>query len=134
MERGRIDLYRKTVDELWEPYIVPQENGNRSHIRHVSLRDRDGYGLLFAGPEPLNFSAYRYDDAGITDATHTWQLEQKEYITFNLDYRQSGLGTATCGPGCRPAYLLPAEETSFEFTISPVQPEKNTGRRKRRKR
>ncbi len=131
---GRIDVFRNTVDELWEDYIVPQENGNRSQIRRVSLTDIDGYGLIFSGPEPMNFSAYRYDDASITEAKHSWQLEKEDYITFNFDYRQSGLGTATCGPGCRPAYLLPAQKTGFSFTISPVQPEKKTSPRKRRRR
>ncbi len=131
---GRVDVFRKTVDELWEDYIVPQENGNRSQIRRVSISDDQGYGLRFSSQEPMNFSAYRYNDASITEAKHTWQLEKEDYITFNFDYRQSGLGTATCGPGCRPAYLLPAQKTSFNFTISPVQPEKKTRRRKRRKR
>jgi hypothetical protein len=131
---GRVDVFRKTVDELWEDYIVPQENGNRSQIRRVSIIDDQGYGLRFSSPEPVNFSAYRYNDASITEAKHTWQLEKEDYITFNFDYRQSGLGTATCGPGCRPAYLLPAQKTSFSFTISPVQPEKKTSRRKKRKR
>ncbi len=131
---GRIDVFQKTVDGLWENYIVPQENGNRSQIRRVSIRDKNGYGLLFTGSETMNFSAYKYDDASIAKAKHTWQLEEEDYITFNFDYRQSGLGTATCGPGCRPAYLLPAEKTSFGFSVSPLQPEKETNRKKRRKR
>lgn len=130
---GRVDVFRKTVDELWENYIVPQENGNRSQIRWVSISDDQGYGLRFSAPDPMNFSAYPYNDASIAGAKHTWQLEEQDYITFNFDYRQSGLGTATCGPGCRPAYLLPAEKTSFSFTISPLKPEKKTSRRKRRK-
>ncbi len=130
---GRIDVFRNTVDGLWENYIVPQENGNRSQIRWVSISDDQGYGLSFSAPYPMNFSAYRYSDAGIAGSKHSWQLETQENITFNFDYRQSGLGTATCGPGCRPAYLVPAEKTAFSFTISPVKPEKITGRRKRRR-
>jgi beta-galactosidase len=131
---GRVDVFRNTVDELWEDYIVPQENGNRSQIRWVSISDDQGYGLLFSCQEPMNFSAYRYSDADIEAAKHTWEPEQGDFVTFNIDYRQSGLGTATCGPGCRPAYLLPAEKTSFAYTISPVQPEKKNSRKKRKKR
>ena len=131
---GRVDVFRKTVDELWEDYIVPEENGNRSQIRWVNITDMDGYGFLFSGPEPMNFSAYPYNDASITEAKHTWQLEKEDYITFNFDYRQSGLGTASCGPGCRPDYLLPAQKTSFSFTISPMQAVKKSIPRKRRQR
>ena len=130
---GRIDVFRKTVDELWEDYIVPEENGNRSHIRWVSITDEEGYGFRFSGTEPLNFSAYRYSDDNITQAKHSWQLEKEESITFNFDYQQSGLGTASCGPGCRPAYLLPAEKTTFSFMISPLQPVKKTKSRKKRR-
>jgi len=130
---GRVDVFQKTVDELWEDYIVPQENGNRSQIHWVSISDDQGYGLRFSAPDPMNFSAYPYNDASIAGAKHTWQLEKQDFITFNFDYRQSGLGTASCGPGCRPAYLLPAVKTAFSFTISPLKPEKKTSRRKRRK-
>jgi beta-galactosidase/beta-glucuronidase len=131
---GRIDVFRKTVDELWEDYIVPQENGNRSQIRWASITDKEGYGILLSCPEPMNFSAYRYSDASIAAAKHTWELERESFITFNIDHRQSGLGTASCGPGCRPAYLLPAQKTSFRFTLSPVQPEIKARGRKRKRR
>jgi beta-galactosidase/evolved beta-galactosidase subunit alpha len=131
---GRIDVFRMNVDELWEDYIVPQENGNRSQVRWVRMVDDRGYGLHFSAPETMNFSAYRYADKDIADATHTWQLQQEDFITFNFDRHQCGLGTATCGPGCRTAYLVPAQKISFRFTITPVKPEKKarTKRRKRR--
>jgi beta-galactosidase/evolved beta-galactosidase subunit alpha len=130
---GRIDVFRSTVDELWEDYIVPQENGNRSQIRWVRMGDDQGYGLQFSGPEPMNFSAYRYTDAAIAAATHTWQLEPEDFITFNFDHRQSGLGTATCGPGCRPAYLVPAQKMSLNYTITPIKPEKKASSRRRKR-
>ncbi len=111
---------RRTMGRLYRPA------GKRQPVTDhdwVSITDTDGYGLRFSGPEPMNFSAYSYSDADIAEAKHTWQLEREDFITFNIDHRQSGLGTATCGPGCRPAYLLPAQKTSFSLTISPVQPE-----------
>jgi evolved beta-galactosidase subunit alpha len=35
-EAGRFGVYRKSVDELFTPYIYPQENGNRTDVRWIS--------------------------------------------------------------------------------------------------
>jgi beta-galactosidase/evolved beta-galactosidase subunit alpha len=40
-------------------------------------------------------------------------------ITLNLDYRQNGLGTASCGPGPWAQYLLRPEEFRFAVRLCP---------------
>ena len=54
-----------TVDGLFTPYIYPQENGNRSDVRWISLADGAGMGLLAVGEPALNFSASRYTDQDV---------------------------------------------------------------------
>jgi len=44
-EGAQVGVYRGTVDEQYEPYIVPQENGNKTDVRWVSLTDDRGMGL-----------------------------------------------------------------------------------------
>ena len=39
----------------------------------------------------------------------------------NLDAAQTGVGTATCGPGVLPVYWLPLESYEFDFTFIPVK-------------
>lgn len=117
---GRIDEFQMPVKELFEPYITPQENGNRSEIRHVLMHNNKN-GLLFYGDKPMNFSAYHYNDENITNAGHLYQLKETPYCTFNFDLQQAGLGTAGCGPGVLEEFLVKAQPNRFTFTILPVE-------------
>jgi len=118
---GRINVYQMKVDDLWENYIVPQENGNRSDIYWVEIKNDFSEGIRFDGDILLNFSAYRYSDEGITSAQHTCELKREQFITFNLDMEQAGLGTASCGPGTRENYLIKASDCSFAFRMIPIR-------------
>ena len=42
-------------------------------------------------------------------------------VTVHLDALQSGVGTATCGPGVLAPYLVPVKEYLFSFEIRPLK-------------
>ncbi len=48
------------------------------------------------------------------------ELTRREEITLNLDYAQSGLGGASCGPGTLPQYLLMPVPVSFHVWLRPL--------------
>ena len=52
---------------------------------------------------------------------HINELERDGLLTVHLDAEQAGVGTATCGPGVLPQYLVPLKKQSFEFTLYPVK-------------
>jgi hypothetical protein len=85
----------------------------------VALTNDEGIGLLAAGMPLLNASAHHFTTENLTQATHTYELKRREDITLNLDYRQSGLGNASCGPGVLPQYLLEPKEISFGVRLRP---------------
>jgi beta-galactosidase len=98
------------------PYVVPQENGNRSGIRSLTLRaDRPPEGkppsLTIRPCRPVNFSVSRYSLENLTAALHTPDLVdlsagENGYYFLHLDIAQRGVGTATCGPDTRTEYRL----------------------------
>ncbi|HZO88367.1 MAG TPA: glycoside hydrolase family 2 TIM barrel-domain containing protein [Chthonomonadaceae bacterium] len=118
-EANRIGLWTADVDDLYTPYIFPQENGNRSDVRWVALTDTRGLGLLAVGLPELNFSAHRFTTEDLDRALHTCDLKPREAIFLNLDYRQNGLGSASCGPGPLPRYQLRPEEFRFRLRLRP---------------
>ena len=65
--------------------------------------------------EPFNFSIYNYDDDNLTAARRINQLEPKDFLTVNIDYKQAPIGTATCGPGVDEKYVLGNQV--YEFTV-----------------
>lgn len=118
-EGARVDVYRGSVDEQFYPYIMPQETGNKTDVRWVTLTTPAGAGLWAAGAAPLNVSALYYTPADLTAAQHTQELVKRDEIYLNLDYAQGGLGNGSCGPGVLPDYLLQAQPCTFTVSLRP---------------
>lgn len=106
-----------SVDEQYVPYVMPQENGNKTDVRWAALTDANGVGLMAVGAPYLEVSAHHYTTENLTQAQHTNELEWQPEVTLNLDYRQMGLGGASCGPGTRPEYLLLTVPTHFQVRL-----------------
>ncbi|HFP7355502.1 TPA: hypothetical protein ACHKRG_002795, partial [Enterococcus faecium] len=51
-------------------------------------------------------------------ATHTNQLETSDAVAVNIDYGVQGLGSASCGPGILPKYLLQNQAFAFDFQMN----------------
>ena len=112
-----VGLYRGSVDEQYVPYIFPQENGNKADVRWAALTGRGGVGLLVVGDDLLNVSAHHFTTRDLERARHTYELRRRRDITFNVDHRQSGLGSASCGPGPLPQYLVWPEPMGFRLRL-----------------
>ena len=118
-QANRVGVYSCLVDDLYVPYVYPQENGNRTDVRWVSLANLRGMGLLAIGIPMLNFSAHRFTTQDFEKAQHTCDLVPRDEITLNLDYRHHGLGSASCGPGVLPQYELNPHEFRFQVRLRP---------------
>lgn len=114
---SRVGLYSGTVDQQYVPYVVPQENGNKVDVRWLALTDDTGAGLLAVAEPTMEASAHHYTTENLTAANHLHELHWQPEVTVNLDYRQCGLGGASCGPGTRPEYLLPADARTFRVRL-----------------
>jgi hypothetical protein len=120
-----VGVYAGTVDEQYVPYVVPQENGNKTDVRWAALTKANGVGLLAVAMDSdrdspwLNVSVHHFSTEDLTEATHTYELTRRNEVTLNLDYAQSGLGNGSCGPGVLPQYLLQPEEVRFSIRLRP---------------
>ena len=118
-QANRFGLWKASVNELYTPYLFPQENGNRTDVKWVSLGTREGLGLLAAGTELINFSAHRYSTMDFEKARHTIDLVPRDEIIVHLDHRHNGIGSASCGPGPTEAYLLKPGPFKFDLRLRP---------------
>ncbi|MBR5911135.1 MAG: chitobiase/beta-hexosaminidase C-terminal domain-containing protein, partial [Bacteroidales bacterium] len=113
---GKMGLYHVDALSLFEQHVVPQDNGNHSDTRWIALTsERNDVGLFVTMQEPFNFSMYNYDDDNLTAACRINQLEPKDFLTVNIDYKQAPIGTATCGPGVDEKYVL--KNQVYEYTV-----------------
>lgn len=114
-----VGVYSSSVDEQYVPYVFPQENGNKTDVRWASLTNQDGLGLLIVGMPLFEITAHHFTIDDLMAARHTYELKKRENITVTLDYRQSGLGTGSCGPDTRPEYLVDALPMTFRLRLRP---------------
>jgi beta-galactosidase len=93
-----IGRYEGAVADQYVPYVMPQENGNKTDVRWLSLTAPDGAGLHVAGQPLLEFSAHHFRANDLYRALHTHEIARREEVVLSLDARQCGVGTAAVGP------------------------------------
>ncbi|MBM7584520.1 hypothetical protein JOC86_001057 [Bacillus pakistanensis] len=113
---NRFGVYSSRVEELYTPYAYPQENGNRHDVRWVSLTNARGVGFIIVGVPRIDFSAHYYTTENIDKAQHPYELVKQDFITLNLDHKQHGLGSASCGPDVLSPYQLKNTLSNSKFT------------------
>jgi beta-galactosidase len=115
--------YSGEVEELTHKYVRPQENGNRTDVRWVSLTNKDGVGLLAVGMPLLSVSAWPYPMWELEGARHINEPRKRDMITVNLDYKQMGVGgDNSWGARAHPEYMLAAGAYSYKFRLRPYTP------------
>lgn len=101
---------------MFEDYVFPQENGSHYNCQYASV------GNLFAkGKKPFSFQASRYSEKELDEKAHNFELVPSDGIYVALDYKQSGIGSNSCGPRLAEKYQLREEKLSgrsaFDLTI-----------------
>jgi beta-galactosidase len=114
-----VDLYESTVTDQYVPYIMPQEHGNHTEVRWLSLGS-ENVRLSVAAAGPMEFSASHYTAQDIDSAYHTFDLHPRPEVILNLDYRQRGLGTESCGPGTLEQYKIKPGRYAWSYTLQPL--------------
>jgi beta-galactosidase len=117
-----VGRYSMAVDELFFPYIEPQESGNRTDVRWVTFTDRAGFGLRATGMPLLYFSAWHFPAEELERHKHPSEIVRSDDITVNLDYRQMGVGgDNSWGAWPHREYQLPAQPYEYKFRLEPVR-------------
>ncbi|MFC6465313.1 glycoside hydrolase family 2 TIM barrel-domain containing protein [Marinilactibacillus sp. GCM10026970] len=116
---SRVGIYAKSVDDLFTPYIMPQENGNRSETRWVEIRNNRGCGIKISGTR-FNFSLRSYSTEQLDHKLHHVELEKEDSLELNIDHQLNGIGSASCGPGVLNQYQLLNKSYQYSYKVSPI--------------
>jgi beta-galactosidase len=114
-------LYGSSVDGLQVPYVMPQENGNRTDVRFLELSREDGArgspGLRIESPGSFDFTASHHGTVQLWRARHTCDLVRRPEVFLTIDVAQRGVGTASCGPDTLERYRLPPGPYRLELAF-----------------
>jgi len=91
-----VQLYRQDVEKLTFDYLKPQESGNRTEVRYMSLSDGVS-SLMFQGAQLFNFSARYASREAVAQAAHAHEIRRSEHIHLHIDAEQRGVGGSIPG-------------------------------------
>ena len=116
-----VGIYETTVSDMYEPYIRPQESGNRCRIRYFDIKDGEGDGLRFAYKDSyLTFNARNYTQKLLDQAGHIEDLHSEKTTAVNIDGFIRAAGTASCGPDVLDQFIIDGRKgLEFSFTVIP---------------
>ena len=105
----RVGRFSLGVAELQTPYVRPQENGNRRHVRWAEVERAGGAPLRISGPGTVDVTLRPWTTEVLDAAAHRTDLvADPDWHWLNLDVAQHGIGTGACGPVELPPYTLHA--------------------------
>jgi beta-galactosidase len=122
-----VGRWRSTVDQQVAPYVRPQQTGNQTDVRRLSLTDRSGQGLTVAadpaeGEALLETSALHCSPFDLDGPKHPYQLKRREETILLVNHRQMGVGGINSwGAAPLEPYLLHSGRTyTYAYRLRPA--------------
>lgn len=131
-----VGLYSGSVADQYWAYIRPQENGNKTDVRWMTITNSEGEGLLFSGMPLLEVSAHHniledFESIERTDGRqvdgvnvmnrHTTDVQARDLTSVNIDYKQMGVGgDNSWGAWTHDEYRLTKKEYKYSFRIRSI--------------
>ena len=121
-----VGLYSGKVADQYFNYVRPQENGYKTDVRWMELRNSNGWGIRISGAPLFGFSALHnpiedFDQVTHDDFLHINDIVKKDGVFVNFDLKQMGVaGDNSWGATPYKEYSVPAQNYSFELVMEPV--------------
>ena len=119
---SRMGLFTSLVSDHYEPYIRPQENMAHADTLWFSVGSESGHGLLCTGAGgAISFNCSHFSAKALTETRHHFELVPSEETVVNLDYRQTGIGSGSCGPALAERYRFEEKHFTFKTRLLPCR-------------
>jgi len=113
-----LGIYHGSVADQYFPYIMPQENGNKTDVRRASLSDNSNSGVIIYGVPEFNLSAHHYSLDDLTKAAHTYEIVNRGPVTVNVDHLMMGLGgDDSWNPRTHEEFLIKPDTYNWAFIL-----------------
>jgi beta-galactosidase len=123
---AKIGIYETKISAHYVPYLVPQDYGNKSDVRWLTITNEEGIGFFINGVEQLNISAQEYSMDNLTRAMYPFQLIKQDGITINLDHRVTGVGGTPISPLLQ--YRVFPQRYKFQIRFFPFNSKKTSAK------
>ncbi len=101
--------YEGVAEDFNHEYLSPQENGNHTDARYLSLGDEVNGLIILAKEKPFEFGVLPYSMEKLEKADHAHELVKDDHYTVTIDGKQRGVGGDTPAMAClKPPYKINA--------------------------
>lgn len=117
-------VWSGNVSEQAHPYIRPQETGNKTDVRWLTLKNKDGLQVMITGAQPLSVSATNnrpedLDPGKTKKQQHASDILPRNETVLCVDLFQRGVaGLNSWGAKPLDQYRFKDNEYKYAFTIS----------------
>jgi len=108
-------LWESTAEEEYVEYIMPQEHGNHFGVRYLSFAK----GLTVTADTPFECNVSKYSVKDLLWANHINELHSDGHTHVRIDYKNSGVGSDSCGYPLMDKYKLLEKKINFQFRMEP---------------
>lgn len=116
----RVGTYTSTVDDMFYPFLKPQDCGNLTDVRWIRVCGENGTGVLVAAKDTVNASALHFTPQMLNSAGHVKDLTPSEKTYLTLDAAVAGTGNASCGYKTLEKYQVKEKQYTLSYTLLPV--------------
>lgn len=117
-------IYSSSAEDLHEDYLKPQENGSHNDCDYVVVNGSASVIKAY-GEKPFSFNASIFTQEELTEKRHSFELVPCKSTVLNLDFRQNGIGSNSCGPRLQEKYRLAEESFTFSLHLKPEYKKEN---------
>ena len=120
-EGARLGIFETTTQAEVEPYLLPQECGNHTGVRWMTVTNHRGRGLkIFAG-QPMEASALPYNAHELENARHPYDLPAVHHTYLRASLGQAGVGgDDSWGALVLDEYTVKNETKHFAFSFRAI--------------
>lgn len=111
---AKMGMYQSDADSQYVNYIMPQEHGNHTKTKLLYMEN----GLKFTTDTYFEFNVSHYSSFDLMKATHIDELVKSKDTIIRIDYKNSGIGSASCGTSLLDKYKLSEKHIDFSFYIA----------------
>jgi beta-galactosidase len=117
-------IWKGKVKDQAFAYYRPQETGNKTDVRWLSLTNDEGKGIRITGGQPLSVSATNYRTEDLDPGTtkkqqHPSDIKPVDNVVLNVDLFQRGVaGLDSWQSGPLDKYRFSGKEYNYNYTIS----------------
>ena len=112
MHHASLSRYKSTAKKEYVEYIKPQEHGNHTNTLELIID-----GVKFTPEKPMDINVSQYSANQLYEAKHIDELPENKCTFVHIDYKNSGLGSNSCGPWLIDKYQLNEKEIHFEYDM-----------------